>query len=96
MIKNHHPNCKTWEFDSDSYWECVIRHMSVTEFHPIGTCRMGAVDNHRTVVDSELRVKGLQGLRVVDASVIPELISGNTNAPTVMIAEKAFDMLRDK
>jgi choline dehydrogenase len=72
---------------SDAEWEAFIRRKAETIYHPAGTCRMGR-DGH-AVVDGELRVHGIAGLRVVDASVMPALPSGNTNAPTIMIAERA-------
>ena len=76
---------------SDAEWEAFIRRKAETVYHPVGTCRMGC-DEH-AVVDSELRVRGVAGLRVVDASVMPALPSGNTNAPTIMIAERAAALL---
>jgi choline dehydrogenase len=70
-----------------------FRQRASTVFHPVGTCRMGC-DPQTAVVDNRLRVHGIQGLRVVDASVFPALTSGNTNAPTIMVAQKgAWDIL---
>lgn len=76
---------------SDSDLEAYVRKTAVTAHHPCGTCRMGTDEN--AVVDTDLRVRGIDGLRVVDASVFPDLVGGNINAPVIMIAEKAADAI---
>ncbi|XP_045169152.2 glucose dehydrogenase [FAD, quinone]-like [Mercenaria mercenaria] len=87
--------CSQHDFRSDSYWECFIRHLAVTNYHPSGTCKMGADDDPTAVVDSKLRVKGVKDLRVVDASVLSTITAGSTYAPVIMIAEKAFDIINN-
>lgn len=79
--------------NSDEAVNAFIRKNAITVHHPAGTCRMGSIDNEMSVVDSQLRVIGVSGLRVVDASVMPDLTSGNINAPVIMIAERAADMI---
>lgn len=79
---------------TDSYYDCYVRHMSSTLYHPVGTAKMGPDTDRFAVVDSRLNVKGVKGLRVVDASVMPKIVSGNTNAATIMIAEKAADFIK--
>ncbi len=81
---------------SDEDLLAFIRRRGETIYHPAGTCRMGAVGDPASVVDPELNVIGVTGLRVVDASVMPKLIRGNTNAPTIMIAERAADLIRGR
>jgi choline dehydrogenase-like flavoprotein len=78
------------ESDSEADIMDFVQRRAHTVYHPVGTCAMG------TVVDAELRVLGLEGLRVVDASVMPKITRGNTNAPTIMIAEKAADAIRGR
>ena len=79
---------------TDAELVAFIRAKAETVYHPVGSCRMGFDDD--AVVDPALRVRGLDGLRVIDASVMPTLIGGNTNAPTIMIAERASDLIRNR
>ncbi len=88
-----HPHCASNQYDSDAYWECYLRNLAVTGFHPVGTCEMGGQGDQSAVVGPDLRVKGVRGLRVIDASIMPTHISGNINAAVIMIAEKAADLI---
>ncbi len=97
-----HPALAEWRGDKlylrgdedDATLMAHIRDRADTIYHPVGTCRMGADGDDMAVVDSACRVRGIDGLRVVDASIMPRLVGGNTNAPTIMIAEKAADLIR--
>lgn len=88
------PGCE-YPSDHDKYLECYARSLMLPISHPVGTAKMGQPSDFRTVVDPQLRVKGIKGLRVVDASVIPTLPHGSTNNPVIMIAEKASDIIKE-
>ena len=81
------------QFETDDELARLAGDIGTTIFHPVGTCRMGRSDDPLAVVDSELRVRGVAGLRIADASVMPSITSGNTNSPTLMIAERAAEWL---
>lgn len=87
--------CDKFTYDSDDYWRCYISYFTSTVYHPVGTCKMGPNSDPDAVVDSRLRVKRVKGLRVIDASIMPTIVSGNTRAPAIMIGEKGADMIKE-
>lgn len=89
------PGCENFIFDSDDYWECAIMQTSITLDHQVGTCKMAPSGDPTGVVSPRLRVRGVSGLRVADASVMPRIPAAHTHAPVVMIAEKAADMIKE-
>lgn len=89
------PGCEKFRFDSDDYWKCAARHLTFTIYHLSGTCKMGPIGDPTAVVDPRLRVQGFSGLRVIDASIMPEVVSAHTNAPAIMIAEKGSDLIKE-
>ncbi|XP_069679696.1 glucose dehydrogenase [FAD, quinone]-like [Periplaneta americana] len=86
--------CDGLEFRSRDYWMCAAKYLAITNYHPVGTCKMGPSSDSNAVVDAELKVHGIKGLRIADASIMPSIVSGNTNAATIMIGEKAADMIK--
>jgi glucose dehydrogenase (acceptor) len=90
------PACEKYERLSDGFWGCLAQHYTQTIYHPAGTSKMGPQTDRMAVVDPKLQVYGVRKLRVVDCSIMPTIVSGNTNVPVVMIAEKAADMIKAK
>ncbi|XP_068230866.1 glucose dehydrogenase [FAD, quinone]-like [Palaemon carinicauda] len=88
------PECANNKFASDEYWTCYVRHLGTTFLHLAGTCKMAPPTDPLGVVDHNLKVRGVSGLRVVDASVMPQVITGNSAAPTYMIGEKIADAIK--
>ncbi|XP_069159508.1 glucose dehydrogenase [FAD, quinone]-like isoform X2 [Procambarus clarkii] len=86
--------CAAKEFGSDAYWRCFVLHMASTFYHFAGTCKMGPELDPLSVVDSNLKVRGVSGLRVADASIMPVVVSGNPVAAIIMIAERAADLVK--
>lgn len=94
LVRIPFDDCDKLTYRSDDYWKCYLSHMATTVYHPVGTAKMGPDTDKGAVVDSELRVKGINGLRVIDASVMPKMVSANTNAATIMIGEKGADFIK--
>ncbi|RWR99995.1 glucose dehydrogenase-like [FAD: quinone] [Dinothrombium tinctorium] len=90
------PACDRYEKESDEFWECVAKYATFTDFHPTGSCKMGPKDSVHSVVDENLNVIGVSGLRVVDASVMPSIVSSPVQTATFMIAERAADIINQK
>lgn len=88
------PNCKGIPMYTDEYWECALRQYTMTIYHMSCTAKMGPATDPWAVVDPQLRVYGVKGLRVIDASIMPTITSGNIHAPVIMIAEKGADFIK--
>ena len=86
--------CEGLDFDTKSYWECMLRNIGGSTFHAVGTCKMGPNSDPEAVVDPKLKVHGVKGIRVADASIMPLIVGTPTYATTIMIGEKAADMIK--
>lgn len=95
FLRKPMPHCKHYPWGTDAYLACLARAYTFTVYHPVGTCKMGPKWDHSAVVDPRLRVYGVSGLRVIDASIMPLMVSGNTNAPTIMIGERGSSFILD-
>lgn len=93
-VRTPAPICKDKK-NLDEYLECLTLNYYVPYYHPVGTCKMGPVTDPNAVVDSRLKVHGIKGLRVIDASIMTFITRGNTNAPTIMIGEKGSDLIKE-
>ncbi|ERL85684.1 hypothetical protein D910_03100 [Dendroctonus ponderosae] len=90
------PACSHVAFGTDEYWACIAQAYTTTIFHPVGTCKMGPSKDPKAVVSPELKVYGIENLRVIDASIMPKIVRGNTNAAVIMIGEKGSDLVKER
>nr|KAF7431581.1 hypothetical protein H0235_004505 [Vespula pensylvanica] len=88
------PGCQRFLSAINEYWKWTIRQFTFTMYHPVDTCKMGPRNDATAVVDPKLRIYGVKGLRVVDASIMSTIINRNTNAPVIMIGEKASAIIK--
>lgn len=95
LIRLPLPECDEHVYESDEYWSCYISYLAATVYHPIGTAKMGPASDKAAVVDPRLKVHGVNGLRVIDASIMPKMVSANVNAATIMIGEKGADLIKE-
>ncbi|XP_063627431.1 glucose dehydrogenase [FAD, quinone]-like [Cydia splendana] len=93
FVRTPLPACKHLSWGTDSYFECLARSYTSSTYHPVGSCKMGPAGDPTAVVDPRLRVYGVTGLRVIDASMMPQVIRGNTNAPSIMIGERGVALV---
>ncbi|KAB0802554.1 hypothetical protein PPYR_04740 [Photinus pyralis] len=97
LVKGDYGDCdKKHAYDSDDYWVCAMLHSTGPENHQAGSCKMGPASDPNAVVDNKLRVHGIIGLRVMDASIMPSVVSGNTDATCVMIAERGVSFIKER
>lgn len=93
FVRTPLPACKHFKWGTDAYYECLARSYTSCPYHPVGSCKMGPKDDPMAVVDHRLRVYGVSGLRVIDAAIMPTVIRGNTNAPSLMIGERGVALV---
>lgn len=96
LIRIPFGDCDQHEYMSDEYWICYMSHMATTVYHPVGTAKMGSDTDRMAVLDNAFRVRGIKGLRVIDASAFPTQVSGNTNAAVIMVAEHGADAIKNE
>ncbi|KAF7409731.1 hypothetical protein HZH68_004112 [Vespula germanica] len=89
------PGCQRFPFATNEYWECAIRQFTFTMYHPMGTCKMGPRNDPTAIVDPKLRIYGVKDLQAADASIMPTIVNGNTNAPVIMIGKKASGTFKE-